>query len=178
MKNKLNKADIIGFFVVSVLGIINHYLYDICNKSTLVALFCPVNESPWEHLKLLFFPFILFAIIEYQFVKNKYPNFFSAKAIGILTGMLATIMFFYTYSGIIGKTITPLDILSFFVGVITAFVVSRLVIKSNKFDTHSNECIAVISIIFFAILFVLCTFFPPQIPLFKDPQQNYYGILF
>ena len=43
--------------VAAFLGTLNHFLYFLSGQSPIVALFCPVNESVWEHLKLLYFPF-------------------------------------------------------------------------------------------------------------------------
>ena len=51
--------------VAAFLGTLNHFLYFLSGQSPIVALFCPVNESVWEHLKLLYFPFLFVSIWEY-----------------------------------------------------------------------------------------------------------------
>ena len=48
--------------VAAFLGTLNHFLYFLSGQSPIIALFCPVNESVWEHLKLLYFPFLFVSI--------------------------------------------------------------------------------------------------------------------
>ena len=56
MSKTLLKLDIIGFVFVSVIGTLAHFVFEWSGNNTVVGLFCPINESPWEHLKLIFFP--------------------------------------------------------------------------------------------------------------------------
>mgnify|MGYP000553216987 CR=1 FL=1 len=61
MKNRLKKSEIFGAIFVMVLGTLMHFFHDWSGKNPIVALFAPYNESTWEHLKLLFSLFDLFA---------------------------------------------------------------------------------------------------------------------
>lgn len=173
MNKKLFKYEIIGFIFVSVLGTLFHFLYEWLGYSKVIALFCPVNESVWEHLKLLFFPYLIWTIIEY-FLLNRKENFFSAKIKGVLCGNLFIVTFFYTYSGISGRTSSFIDILSFFVGTAIAFIISYEIMRNSKKDT--NKIIPIIMFIAISGIFFLFTFMPPLIPLFEDPQKLTFGI--
>ena len=51
MSKTLLKLDIIGFVFVSVIGTLAHFVFEWSGNNTVVGLFCPINESPWEHLK-------------------------------------------------------------------------------------------------------------------------------
>ena len=53
-----------GFFTAAVLGTLDHFAYDWSGKSLPVGAFCAVNESTWEHMKLLFFPVLLFTAVQ------------------------------------------------------------------------------------------------------------------
>ena len=53
-----------GFFTAAVLGTLGHFAYDWSGKSLPVGAFCAVNESTWEHMKLLFFPVLLFTAVQ------------------------------------------------------------------------------------------------------------------
>ena len=64
MNKKILKLEIIGFIFTSVLGTLMHFFYEWSNDNSIVGLFCPVNESPFEHLKLLFFPFLIWTFVE------------------------------------------------------------------------------------------------------------------
>ena len=64
MSKKLLKYDIIGFVFVSIIGTLAHFVYEWTNKCVIAAFFCPINESPWEHLKLIFFPYLIWTVIQ------------------------------------------------------------------------------------------------------------------
>ena len=175
MSKKLLKYDIIGFVFVSIIGTLAYFVYEWTNKSVIAALFCPINESPWEHLKLTFFPYLIWTVIQ-AFIMKGAKNILPAKFIGVFVGMTATLSFFYTYTGIMGKNIDWLNILSFFIGVFVAFLLDYIIIKSEKMQETGKNITAVILFIIMGAIFILFTFAPPLIPLFKDPITSSYGI--
>lgn len=75
MSKKLLKYDIIGFIFVSIIGTLAHFVYELTNKSVIAALFCPINESPWEHLKLIFFPYLIWTVIQAVIMKGTKKSF-------------------------------------------------------------------------------------------------------
>lgn len=175
MNKKLFKYEIIGFIFVSIIGTINHFLFELLNNSVVIGLFCPVNESVWEHQKLLFFPFLIWGIAEY-FLLERHNNFFPAKAIGITSGIIFTIAFYYSYIGIFGSESMFFDILSFYIGVGLSYLISYMIIKNyNNGNVHLNN-ISVLILILLSAVFIIFTFAPPLIPLFKDPLTSTYGI--
>ena len=60
-----------GLLFVGILGTLFHFVYDWCRQSRLIGLFVPVNESTWEHMKLLFIPMLIYIAICFQYVKKK-----------------------------------------------------------------------------------------------------------
>ena len=60
-----------GFLFVGIFGTLFHFVYDWCRQSRLIGLFVPVNESTWEHMKLLFIPMLIYIAICFQYVKKK-----------------------------------------------------------------------------------------------------------
>ena len=64
------KVKIIGIFIIFILCIFLHYLYDKI-PNTLTSIISPVNESIWEHMKLIYTSFIIYGMIEYIIIKNK-----------------------------------------------------------------------------------------------------------
>ena len=107
-------------------------------------------------------------------IKNNISNFLCAKAIGIIMSMLFIIIFFYTYTGILGTNFAILDIGSFFVAVVLGEYLAYKIIISY---CQCNEKIAIISLIILLLCFIIFTFLPPKIGLFKDPITNNYGII-
>ena len=70
MKN-LKSALIIGTIFVLITGILSHFVYDWSGQNFIVGFFSPVNESTWEHMKLSFFPMLLFSVYLAAMLKGK-----------------------------------------------------------------------------------------------------------
>lgn len=175
MSKKLFKYEIIGFVFVSVLGTIAHFIYEWSSYNIIAGLLCPVNESTWEHLKLIFLPYLIWSIIQ-CFLSGKEKGYIAAKFVGVTAGMVTITAFYYTYTGIIGKNIDFLNVLSFFLGVLVAFFIDYVLIKSNRLKSTAWNVLAVVGFIIISILFLLFTIAPPFIPFFRDPINLNYGL--
>ena len=164
-----------GYVFTSALGTLLHFLYDLTGESVAVSFFSAVNESTWEHMKLLFFPMFLFALFEYRFFKEEYENFRAVKLIGILIGLILIPVFYYTYTGISGVTVDFINIAIFYIaGAIAYFIETKLMKKGVGRKFPQKIVFPILTGI--AILFVVFTFFTPEIPLFRDPATKTYGI--
>lgn len=175
MQKKLFKLSIAGFVFVSIIGSISHFVFKWSGYNLAVGLFFPVNESTWEHLKLLFLPYLIWSLIEFYLLKKE-NGIFISKLIGSISGMAAIVIFFYTYTGVLGKSIEIVNILSFFIGVGIAFLIDYYLIKSKKFSSTKLDTIAIAAFIAIGAVFLIFTIAPPFIPLFKDPINSTYGI--
>ena len=176
MKNRdITVWQIIGFVAVSFGGTLLHFLYDWLSESVLIAPFSGVNESTWEHMKLLYFPLLLFAFIERRFFKER-SDFWCVKLAGTLLGLTLIPVLFYTYNGVFGTSPDWINISIFFLAAAAVFLW-----ETRLFNRRSLPCrhplSALILLLFIGLLFVVFTFFPPHIPLFQDPITGGYGIL-
>lgn len=117
---------------------------------------------------------LITTIIGYFYIgKNNISNFICAKAIGIITSIFFIVIFFYTYTGILGTNFAILDVGSFFVSVIVGeYVADKIMIS----DLKCNKTFSIIFLIIFLLCFIGFTYFPPKIGLFKDYVSNEYGI--
>ena len=106
--------------------------------------------------------------------RKTYSNFLCTRLLGILTAILFTITFFYTYTGIVGTNFAFVDISIFFAAVVLGEFVSYKILMS---DFKCNSCIALFFITLLLICFITFTYFSPEIGLFKDPVSGNYGIL-
>lgn len=172
-KTKIRNYQIFSIIFTFILGTLLHFTYNLSGQNPLVGIFSSINESTWEHLKLLYFPMLLTTIIGYFYFDKKIPNFICSKTVGIITAMLFTVIFFYTYTGVLGKNIAIIDISSFFIATILGEFVSYVLIINNF--KCSNK-IAIIVLIILFVCFTIFTFYTPKIGLFKDPITNKYGI--
>ena len=166
--------EIIGAIFIIVIGCFSHFLYDWFNHSKIIGYFTAVNESTWEHLKLVIAPTFLWLIVEYHFYFNN-PNLFFARFISLMIMLLIIPLIFYSYTHFTKKPILFVDISSFIISIIVGqFVFSKLINIniSNLFLTHIG--IIGLLIIFFA--YIMNTYVPQKNFLHKDPITNKYGI--
>ncbi len=174
MKRSIKLYQFLGFAVTSLLGTILHFLYDWLGKPTWVAPFSGVNESTWEHMKLLFWPMLIYAIVE-SFLFKERENFWCVKLRGILLGLTLIPVLFYTYNGVIGKSPDWINIAIFFVSAAIAYTYETIVFEKNEIKCRSKK-LAIGVILVIALLFVVFTFRTPEIGIFKDPISGTYGI--
>lgn len=165
-RNKILKYQIFSVIFTCILGNLLHFTYELSGENQIVAIFSAINESVWEHLKLLYFPMLLTIIIGYLYIGKKVPNFICAKTIGIISAMFFIVIFFYTYTGILGKNIAFIDISSFFIATILGETIAYI-IMINK--CKCNNKIAVFILIFLFICFAIFTYFTPKLGIFVGP---------
>ena len=174
MKRDVSLWQFAGFSLSSLLGTLLHFLYDWTNEALVTAPFSGVNESTWEHMKLLFVPLFVFALVQRRFFKG-YENFWCIKLVGIAAGLITIPVLFYTYNGVFGKSPDWVNITIFFVAAAIAFWLEARLLRSNRLRCRcSRLCFLVLCLI--GILFVVFTFVTPKIPLFQDPLTGEYGI--
>ena len=164
-KNSILIPEIISTIFVMILGTLLHFTYKWSGNNMLVGIFSPINESVWEHLKLIFFPMLITIIIGYFYKGKDFDNYLSSKVIGIIVMLSFTIIFYYTYSGIIGNNYAVIDIGTFFVAVLLGQIVSYKIMQTRF---HGNNLISIIILVALLLCFVVFTFMPPSIALFKD----------
>ena len=162
-----------GFALSTLGGTLLHFLYDWTNGSIFVAPFSGVNESTWEHMKLLFFPLFLFAIVQYFFFKEQ-KNYWCVKLLATLAGLILMPVLFYTLNGTFGTTPDYVNITIFYICAAVAFLLEWYFFKRQFPCKHPHFAFA--GIVLIGVLFVAFTFSPPQIPLFQDPLTGNYGI--
>ena len=168
-RNNLSFTNLLGFFIVSILGCINHFICELSGKNTLAASITPINESTWEHLKLLFFPFIAYIIFEFFIYGKHISGFLFSCVIGVLSGMIFIPAAFYTINAVFGQSGFIVNILLFFAAVYISFKVRSIRIQNGIDQNKMRTVPALILIICITVLFVGFTFFPPDSSLFKSP---------
>ena len=174
MKQSISYWQVAGFLFTSILGTFLHFLFDLSERSVIAAIFSAVNESIWEHMKLIYYPMFLFSMIEYRFWGKNHKQFGCVKLIGILLGLALIPVLYYTYTGISGVSVDWLNITIFFLSAGFAFwVENKLFQKENGCCLSSRASFILICMI--GVVFTLLTFYTPEIPFFKDPVSKSYG---
>ena len=171
-RSSILKLEILNTIFILLLGTLLHFTFKWSDSNLFVGTFSSVNESTWEHLKLLFFPMLITAIIGHFYIKI-HPNYLCIKTRAIIISLLFTIVFFYTYTGVIGTNFSFLNIGSFFVAVILSQFYTYKKTKTNA--SCDNFSASIILLVLF-LCFIIFTFAPPHIALFKDPLTGMFGI--
>lgn len=163
----ISKRDLPAFIFIMITGTLNHFLYD-WTGNPVIALFCPVNESTWEHLKLLFFPFLVWCLLEYFFKRpDDASSYFYCRFLSIICGMLWIVTLFYTYTGIIGQSFLVLDILIFATAILFTLCCITWFTEHVSFVPPITVTFAAWTAVL--LCFFIFTCFPPEIPLFFSP---------
>lgn len=175
----LKKNMFFGIIFISLLGSLMHFLYDISGKLAIVGLIAPVNESVWEHLKLSFFPTLIWWAASYFVLKKKKPlnreRWLIAAVASSTISLLFILSFYYTYTGASGFESVFLDFSSLLIGAFLAQKSARhIYFKAILKPLHFYLAIAIFFLWLFA--FITFTFFPPKLPLFLEKSSGKYGI--
>lgn len=166
-----------GVPVLFLIGAIFHYLYKLCGESVIVGALAPVNESVWEHNKMIVLPIILWWSIYYivfhksrQIPKKKW---FTAAMVSLISGLLLIPMIFYFYTGAFHIELTVIDILILFVALVVGHLLGLHIYR------HADGVpMWVCMVVFIGVMgiFIVCTFLTPHIAMFWDTAHGGYGI--
>lgn len=164
--NSLKRFCIIGTVLTVILGVVSHFVYDWTGEKFLIGLFFPVNESTWEHMKLLFFPMFAYALVAGKRLEEEYPCIYHAMFTGILVGLVLIPVIFYTYTGVLGFNVDWVNIVLYVISVLAAYyVVYRVAGKCTKGDSK------LLRYVMYALLlaFMIFSVYPPKLGIFVSP---------
>ncbi len=168
--------ELVGLFVVLAAGNLLHFVYEWSGRSSIAALFAGVNESTWEHMKLLAVPWILWSAVQTLALRGSGMPVPAARAMGLLAGIAAIPTLFYTYTGVLGRSVSLVNIIIFQLAVLLAFGVSWWVHSRRALSSPLWQLLGAAVLLALAALFVWWTFQPPQLPVFADPTTTAAGL--
>lgn len=174
MKND-KRLYIISFIIFTILGGLLHFAFDFTNNNPFVGLFVPINESVWEHFKLVLVPLTLFALTLLFLKKDTLNNVMFATSLSIILANIFIYVIFtlYGYLGFPESVLSSITIYT--LGMILGFVLIYVFSHSTNFA--NTNVIGTILIFLIFILFMTITFYPPHLEIFRDKITNTYGIL-
>lgn len=150
-----------------LIGCILHFMYDIF-PYFVVALIAPVNESIFEHLKLVLYPMLfvdLFLLIKY---KNQKTYSLTSMLVGVLTGIMSVVLIYYFYRYGLGIENLIFDIILLFVGILIG---NMMMIIVDRHHWNMNWYIILFIFIVLILLFSIWTFYSPSLPIFIDNSK-------
>lgn len=155
-----------GTLFTLVVGTLAHFIYEWTGNNQIAAIFFATNESTWEHLKLVFFPTLVYFGAA-AFKLGKQPNFFAAWFVAAFVSALLIPLLFYSYTAILGKSVIAVDIAIFVISVIAGFTLAYFCYTSK--NRPVLNVLSVIGLIALYACYFTFTAYPPDNFLFAPP---------
>lgn len=171
------KWILIGIPILFLIGSCMHFIYDFTSNNVIIAAIAPVNESVWEHLKMVVLPVILWWTIYYfatgdinNIDKNKW---FTGALAALLTALITIPLLYYFYTTAFGVKSLVVDVLLLFLALLFGQLAG---LHFYKYHIGINSNIAISILVLLILLFIYFTFYPPHLPLFRDSMTGKYGV--
>lgn len=171
----IKKIKIFNIFFLFFLSFIYHNIYKYF-PFDIIAIFFPVNESIWEHMKIIYFTLLTSSILEY-FIYKRYNlninNFNISMMVKSTAGVIIYLCLFIPIYKVFGKVF----ILSILLMLLIYILMEYISYKILKSDDVNIKVLPLIIIVLNIILFLILTFYPLHNFLFFDYLKFGYGIL-
>lgn len=158
--------NILRYLFVVLLGIFLHFAYELSGENPIVGLFSLVNESIWEHLKLVFFPMLVLTLWDMFTTQRNNLCFLPARTLSTLSGMAFVVIVYYTVTGVLGFQTAFINILIYLLSILVVFLVEKKL--QHRCNTISVK-VAIVLWVLFIILFIVFTIAPPALGIFIPP---------
>lgn len=155
----------IGIPILFIIGSIFHFIYQWSGNNILIGFISPINESIWEHLKLVLIPmtiyWLIYPLINPDIQKNKW---YFSLLISLISSILTIICFHYTYTGVFAIESLILDIFSLLLGITIGHLLG---VHIFKYGLAIPSFISLTLILALFIIFLIFTINPPHFPIFQ-----------
>ena len=172
----MKKIKVVGVLVIFALTVLYHFLYEWFPNPVFSVLF-PVNESIWEHMKLLYSGILTWGIVEYFILKRKnikFTNYFSSLFLTMITSIIVyLILYLPLYSLFKENMFISIGLL---IIVIILMEIFNYYLIIRKEENRFLDKVSIILIILGYVVFLSLTYDPPRNYIFYDTTENKYGI--
>jgi hypothetical protein len=170
----LKKSRVIACIGTIILAFIFHFAYEML-PNFLFSIFFPVNESVWEHMKILYSSIVFYGVIDY-FLNKKYNigynNFFMNIFICSVSSIIIYLAIFLPLYYSIGESM----FISIGVMIITFIIVYILSYFILSLDEKDYNFVWIILTLLGFVIFTYLTYNPIHTQLFFDTKDEIYGI--
>lgn len=171
----LKKIKIINVVFLFLLSFLWHFMYN-WFPNNIFALVFPVNESIWEHMKIIYYCLLLGSVLEFYLCKKnniKINNFYIEAMVKSLLGVIFYLIIFIPLYLWLGESM----IISIGLMLVTYIFMEFIGYKILVGEELNINILPVIIIVLGCIMFVILTFYPLHNFLFFDEVKFGYGIL-
>lgn len=166
------KKILINSLIIFIISTLIHSLYD-CLPGFITSIFFSVNESIWEHLKMIFTSYMIFLAIILLFSKKKQKNLVSSFVITALINIVIFLIIYLPIYNIFGENMIVTLIIYFISILISNYFKYRIQEKKN--NKKLNKIMA-FSIIGIYAIFTFLSYYPPEWKIFYDTANKIYGV--
>ncbi len=175
MRKKLRRWEIAGFLSVCAAGTLLHFAYGWSGERAGVAAFAAVNESTWEHMKILYVPYFFFTLAEFPALFEALGNFFAVKAACGALGVALIPALHYTALGAFGASPAWLNFAIFYFSAALMYAVSFRALLAGALRRGWMQTAGFAAMWALLGVFFFFTYRPPCLPLFRDPVSGRCG---
>ena len=169
------QRDLLATIPIFGAGSALHFAYDWLGEWLPVALFAAVNESVWEHLKIAFWPALLWAAAQLWLGRPQYEGYWAARGVGLMAISMTIVVVFYSYTAILGRNLLLLDITTFAVAILIGQVVANLALAAVS-SRAGFRYLGLAALVLQIAAFSSFTYAPPHFMLFEDGRNGKYGL--
>ena len=138
----IKKYMLYGVIAIVLISSLSHFLYGFSGNIKIVGIL-------WEHLKLAFYPTVLWWGMGYFIYRRKMyidiRKWIMSMTISIIISPIIIIIFFYTYTGALGIQNLVLDIFSLILGVFIGQLIGLKYYENYKYN----------KVVFYSLMFIL-----------------------
>lgn len=164
MKKQLSKGVLIAFVVATVAGACLHFVYDLL-PNVVTGIFSPVKESLWEHMKIIYWPLLVVALIRTRGAGRAGRG---PWALAILVATGGTLILSYIYHIILGGETAAVDMALYVIMMGLAFLLASKIDHPAVYERADALSLLVLAL---GCAIVLFTFLPPKGSLFIDLSE-------
>lgn len=159
---KISKRLLAAFVLTTLAGTCLHYLYDLL-PSLVTALFSPVQESIWEHLKIIYWPYLaaMFIVTGKAGRGQRGGWLFSLLVISV-----AMLIIGYVYHISLGGSSVLFDI-----GLYVVLMAVGFFLPGRLKETAGHSAPVFFLVVLLGVAIILFTFLPPDHILFSDLSE-------
>lgn len=164
---------LISAVVISLVGTLAHFLYDIAHHNKVMGLFAAVNESTWEHTKIALTPMLLCGLVD-GWLFGADPNYFLAKFFSLVAVIVLIPLLFYGYKALLGRDVLVLDILIFYVAILAGQGLFGWLLMAGSLG-FVGQYLGCVGLFATLACYMVFTLMPARNFLFRDPITHRYG---
>jgi hypothetical protein len=169
------QVDLLATILIFAAGSALHFAYSWFGAWPPVAIFAAVNESVWEHLKIAFWPALLWAALQLRLGRPRDDGYWAARGIGLFAISIAIIIVFYGYTAFLGDNLLLLDIATFAMAILIGQSISNLALSAVR-RSPGLRIVGLAALFAQIAAFSAFSYMPPHLILFEDGRNGLYGL--